>query len=199
MEMQLRKVSIPIFIASTWIAAGSTNAATKELTKAIFAVIPWDENEPDAETRRRFAVAIEAYWANFNARIPRLSPKEQEWIEEELAAQGDRLNRALNSKEYALRFLNRHTDLCLDTIRNVIGTFETEKSRQAEMFYWVKMINCYDGSNVLTIYLDRADIPYNDDADQHVQTPISNIQQQIIVNKVTPMAMAETMGWSLGN
>ena len=193
------KALVLYLIASICIASGAANAATKELTKAIFAVIPWDENEPDTETRKRFAVAIEAYWANFSARVPRLSPKEQEWIEGEMAAQGDRLNRAINSKEYALWSLNRHTDLCLDSIRNVARSFETEQSQQLEMFYWVKMINCYDGTNDLTIYLDRADLPYNDDADRHVQTPISNTTQQIIVNKVAPMAMAETMGWSFGN
>jgi len=196
--MHLRKVLIPIFVASAWIVAGAASAATKELTRAVFSAIPWDEKEPDAVARRRFAVAIEAYWANFNARVPRLSPKEQEWIEGELAAQGDRLNRALNSKEYALWSLNEHTDLCLDTIRNVIGSFEPEQSRQVEMFYWVKMINCYNGTNDLTIYLDRADIPYNDKADQHVQMALSNIAQQTIVNKVVPMAMAEAMGWSFG-
>ena len=116
-----------------------------------------------------------------------------------MAAQGDRLNRALNSKEYALWSLNRHTDLCLDTIHKVIGSFETKQSRQIEMFHWVKMINCYDGTDDISIYLDRAGIYYNDTADQHIQTPIGNIEQQIIVNKVAPMAMAETMGWSFGN
>ena len=190
------RVLIPFFIATLWITAGTAGAATKELTRAVFAAIPWDENEPNAEARMRFAEAIEAYWVNFDARIPRLSPKEQEWVKEEIAAGGERIKRAVNSKEYAIGSLNRHTDLCLDSIHNVIDSFETEQSQKVEMFYWVKMINCYDGTNDLAVDLDRAGIPNNDGIDQHILTPMSNMVQQTIVNKVIPMAMGKTMGWS---
>lgn len=183
----------------TAVGVGNAPAATKELTKAIFSVIPWDENAPDFDMRRRFAEAIEAYWENFDSRVPRLSPQEQEWMQAELSSQGDRLNRALSSDEYALWSLNRHADLCLGTIRNVLGAMTNEQSRQVEMFYWLKMVNCYDGTGDLTIYLDQASIPYNDRADQQIQIPIGNMTQHIIVNKVAPMAMAETMDWTFDN
>ena len=174
-------------------------AATKELSRAILSTIPWEEESPGFDMRLRFAQAIKAYWDNFDARVPRLSPQEQEWIREELDSQGDRLDRALNTDEYAIWSLNRHTDLCLDTINSVLEAMASERTKQVEMFYWLKMVNCYDGTGDLTFYLDRAGIPYNDQADQHIQTPVSNLTQQIIVNKVASTAMAETMGWTYDN
>lgn len=195
----MRKVCAAAIVAISTVAAPASHAATKDLTKAIFSAIPWDQDQPSPEQRLAFARAIEAYWEDFDSRVPRLSPSEQEWIETEMGAQGDRLERAWNSKEYAIWSLNRHVDLCLQHIRGVLGSFESEQAKQTEMFYWLKMVNCYDGSNDLTIYLDRAGISYNDDADRHIQTPISNLAQQIIVNKVAPMAMAEAMGWTFNN
>jgi len=187
------------FLILTTMGVEYSSAATKELTRAIFSTIPWEEEVPDFDMRLRFAQAIKAYWENFDSRVPRLSPQEQEWIKEQLSSPGDRLNRALNTDEYAIWSLNKHTDLCLDTISNVLEAMANEQTRQVEMFYWLKMVNCYDGSSDLTIYLDRAGIPYNDQADQHIQTPLSNLTQQIIVNKMATTAMAETMGWTFDN
>lgn len=198
LEAPLRQVLIPILIVIAWAATGAASAATKELTKSLFAAIPWNENAPDVEARRRFADAIEAYWKNFNSRVPRLSPNERERIEAEMSAQDGRLERALNSKEFAIWSINRHADLCLEIIHSVVNSFESEQSQQLEMFYWLKMVNCYDGTNDLTLYLDRAGIPYNDDEGRNIQIPVGNIMQGIIVNKVAPMAMAETMDWSFG-
>ena len=69
---------------------------------------------------------------------------------------------------------------------------------QTEMFYWVKLINCYDGTSDVQYYLKRASISeYNHLApdETHVSVFASNIVQSTLVNDVNTMAMAEAMGW----
>lgn len=193
----MRSFASRLLLLLSAFAGTTSNAATKDLTKAIFVAIPWDVQAPDLNQRTAFAKAIEAYWVDFDARVPRLSPKEIEWIEGELAAQGERLTRALNSTEYAIWSLNRHSDDCLETIRNVISSQSADGIRQAEMFFWVKMVNCYDGTSDLNYYLERAGIPFNDDAGKHIQVALSNVTQNIIVNKAALTAMAETMQWEV--
>lgn len=196
-EVGLRFFTSGLLLSVLALDGTATHAATKDLTKAIFAAIPWEVQAPDLDQRIRFAKAIEAYWVDFDGRVPRLSPKEREWIEGELAAQGERLTRALNSTEYALWSLNRHSDECLETIRNVISSQSADTIRQAEMFFWVKMVNCYDGTSDLTYYLERAGIPFNDDGGAHIQVALSNVTQNIIVNKAALTAMGEAMGWEV--
>ena len=74
---------------------------------------------------------------------------------------------------------------------------DQESTRQVEMFYWVQMVNCYDGTDDIASYLSRGGIPYNGE-DGQIQVPQSNLVQGIIVNKIAPMAMADVMGWTLG-
>lgn len=181
------------------LASSAGHAATKDLLQAIITSIPWEEKSPDLVQRTQLAQAIQRYWVEFDTRVPRLSPKEKEWIEGEMASQGNRLTRAFNSVEFALYSINQQTDTCLDTIKNVINAQEAGGVHGAEMFHWVKMLNCYDGSGDLMIYLERAAIPYNDDAGEGIQLSYSNFVHNIIVNKVVPSAMAETMGWTIEN
>lgn len=173
-------------------------AATTELNRAVYEAVSWDNKKPTREDRSRLADAIEEYWVEFEKRVPRLSPKEREWVEEELKSQGDRLSRALSSIEYAIWSLNEHSGLCLSTIRSAKNSLQDEELRPTEMFYWLKMVNCYNGTSDLKYYLDRAGIDTNSDGSvSGIQIPISNLVQSTIVNKVAPMAMAETMGWTL--
>ncbi|WP_122073049.1 hypothetical protein [Pseudophaeobacter sp. EL27] len=188
-----------LFLTLSVVATGGAGAATKDLRNAVFSTVPLGLASPNAEQRLAFAEAIQKYWENFNARVPRLSPSDREWIEAEMGAQGDRVERALKSEEYAIWSLNAHVDVCLSTVGQVINSFETEQTKQTEMFFWLQLINCYNGSDDVRIYLHRAGIPYNDDSDQHVQTPDRSLTQTIIVNQVAPAAMVETMDWSSRN
>ena len=199
LEAQLQSVRIVILIFSMFCAAEAANAATKELTRAIFSTEPLTEEFPNVEARKGFALAIEAYFENLDSRLPRLSPGEQEWIQGELEAGGDRFNRAIDSKEFALKWLSAKAGLCLNTIRKVVGSYETEQARQFEMFYWVYMINCFDDSDDIMIYLDIANMPYNDAANQHIQVAHFSSLTDTIVNRLVPTAMAETMDWAIGN
>lgn len=49
----------------------------------------------------------------YNA-IPELSPNEKKWLNEEITADGQRLERAQSSQEYALRTVNPHFPSELD-------------------------------------------------------------------------------------
>jgi hypothetical protein len=174
------------------------NMSSKEALQSILPTIPHDVEYPDLGQRKSFALAIEVYWVDFDRRIPRLSPNEIAWVESELAGPFERLDRVINSKEYAIRWLNNRTDTCLRNIRNVLQSYNSDQAKQTEMLYWLQMLNCYDGTGDEEIYLRRASIPHNDDAGQHVQVfRAGGVVQGIIVNKVASAAMAETMGWTL--
>ncbi|MBR2575001.1 MAG: hypothetical protein IKE14_11805 [Loktanella sp.] len=176
--------------------AGSTISGTKELTREVHLAIPHSEAQPNIQMRQQFASAILAYWIDFDTRVPRLSPSEKEWIANEFSGSGDRLERVINSREYALDRLTSHTDQCIETAQMVLGTFEVELRRELEMYYWLQMVNCYDGSNDVQIYLRQAGIPFNDEAGEHVQVSAAiSIIQDAIVNKAATMAMAEVMDW----
>lgn len=182
---QTRQITMVVRLARIWhfavllcFASGSAASATRELARAIMDAVPWDESSPNLEQRKKFALAIEAYWVEFDRRVPRLSPRDREWVEGELSTQGDRLSRAFASDEFAIWSLNQHTDQCLSTIRNVLGSYETEKTQQVEMFYWLKMVNCYNGTSDLLIYLDQIGLLYNDEAGKGIQMQLSNVIHQ---------------------
>jgi hypothetical protein len=191
-------------IALSWLAlamprtALAENMSSKEALQSILPTIPYDVEYPDVEQRKSFALAIEVYWVDFDRRIPRLSPGEIEWVQSEISAAPERLSRVTNSKEYAILQLNKRTDTCLRNIRNVLQSYNSDQAKQTEMFYWLQMLNCYDGRGDTEMYLKSASIPHNDDAGQHVQVLRAEfVVQSIIVNKVASAAMAETMGWTL--
>ncbi len=201
MFVQLQRVRIAILICSMCFAAGAVSAGTKELSRAIFNTMPLTEDHPSIEARRRFALALEAYFENLDSRLPRLSPKNREWVQGEIEAGAERYERVINSEEYALLWLNRKPRQCLNTIQKVIDSYETEKTRQFEMFYWVRLLNCFYDFDDFMVYLDIANIPYNDAANQHIQIPhvASFTATNTIVNRIVPTAMSETMGWTFGN
>jgi hypothetical protein len=77
--MILRLVALTL-LTVTSLSGSLANAATQELARAIIDALHWDEDAPDMEQRKRFALAIEAYWVEFDKRVPRLSPKELESV-----------------------------------------------------------------------------------------------------------------------
>ena len=199
--------STALFLATALtvaIAAEAAQAGTRELSDAVLRVIGWDEQSPNRDERLRFARAIEAYWVDFEQRVPRLSPRERDWLEAELDnTPGARLTKALNSPEYGLYWVRRRSELCLTTVRKAINAITNPELHETEMFYWLKMVNCYDGSNDTYRYLRQAGVPATNDfsyeGTDKVYAQWTNIEEDIIVNKVAAAAMAETMGWTLSD
>ena len=199
----LRMLSFTLVLLTC--TASNTAAAQapdmRELYIAAYQAIP-EEQHPGVEQRQSFATAIEALWVGFDMSVPRLSPSEHQWIESETVNILDaRWMRAIKSKEYAILRLNEHTDLCLATIRKVLDSYSSEQARDTEMFYWLKMVNCYDGSDNVAAYLDQAELLQPDKprgpSFLSPPGPASSTFQNVIVNKMAQAAMAETMGWTL--
>ncbi|CUK19858.1 hypothetical protein RUE5091_04438 [Ruegeria denitrificans] len=114
---------------------------------------------------------------------------------------GARLNKALNSPEYGLYMVAQKIDLCLENVNGVIESISVPEQNEVEMFFWLKMINCFDGSNSTFRYLQQANIqvtsdPFYEGTDK-IYAGWTNIEQDIIVNKVTVRAMADAMGWTI--
>ena len=166
----------------------------EKLTKAVINAIDWKNETPDLKDRQKLAQAILAYWKDFEKRVPRLSPNESAWLEQEIKGTGERFERAIGSREFAIRQLNQHSDLC---IRNVEGTIDAQKNeerRELEMFFWSRLLNCYDDGKEIENYLESADIggEINDDLDITF-----SLLRDMILNRVLLMAMAETMDWKV--
>lgn len=185
-----------------FISSGSLLAGTRDLNSAVHQAILWDEINPDRDKRLIFAQAIKAYWSDLNDKLPRLSPNEEEWISEELSSNSEaRLTKALNSSEYGLRQVANKVDTCISTVGRVIDAITDPSQHSTEMFHWLKMINCYDGSNDLFNYLELAGVPvtqdYSYEGNDKIFATWGSFTQGTIVNKAAATAMVETMGWTL--
>ena len=169
-------------------------AGTEELETAIMQTIDWGQGIVPLASRQKTAEAIQAYWHDFDDRVPRLSPAEAEYVEIELGGSYERVNRVLNSREYALWRLNQTVDGCSTAIQSVLRS--QQDNSETEMFFWLKVLNCYHQAGDTMIYLQRADLS-NGRSDGAFKMRSASILQSQIVNYIAPSAMASTMGWAL--
>lgn len=182
-------IALAFFVSASPILAG-----TEELESAIMQTIDWDQVMVPLERRQETAEAIQAYWQNFDNRVPRLSPAEVEYVETELGGSNERVNRVLNSREYALWSLSQTIDVCTTAIQSVLQS--QQDNSEVEMFFWLKVLNCYHQTEDTMIYLQRADLS-NGRRDGAFKMRVAGIVQSQIVNHIAPSAMANTMGWTL--
>jgi len=175
------------------IGASPILAGTEELESAIMQTIDWDQIMVPLDSRQETTKAIQAYWQDFDNRVPRLSPAEVEYVETELGGSNERVNRVLNSREYALWKLNQTVDGCITAIQSVIKS--QQDNSEAEMFFWLKVLNCYNQTEDTMIYLQQADLS-NGRRDGAFKMRVAGIVQSRIVNYIAPSAMANTMGWT---
>src|SRR5262249_49078119 len=91
--------------------------------------------------RLLIAQAFEKYWTSFLVRIPRLSPAEQAWIDQEVRSQSsERLNAIWQRTEYAKYSLVNHATRCKDIFRKLQSHIGSES---AEAYLWVKSLQCH--------------------------------------------------------
>ena len=172
-------------------------AGTKELSQEVFKHVNWGDPYVDRTNRLEIAFALMAYWQNFDARIPRLSPTERSWLEEEISStETERIGRAIQLPEYGLWSIARHTVECLASLSGIIETAEAE--HDLEMFYWLKMVNCYHDADELQRLLKIAKLS-DGRHDGAFDTFMNDTFRGVLVNRITPSAMADTMGWTLSN
>lgn len=182
-------ITLAFFVSASPILAG-----TEELESAIMQTIDWDRVMVPLENRQRTAEAIQAYWQDFDKRVPRLSPAEVEYVETELGGSTERVTRVLNSREYAPWSLSQTVDVCTTAIHSVLQS--QQDNSEGEMFFWLKVLNCYHQTEDTMIYLQRADLS-NGRHDGAFKMRFANIVESRIVNYIAPSAMADTMGWTL--
>lgn len=144
-------------VAAVWLAVSPAMATTEALQRQIFntATVPQGTTAMGVAARRAFAEAALAYWKDFDRRIPRNSPSDQEWLESELGTNDSaRLGRALNSPQYALWLLSRDSSDCVmlfETIVPLIGG-----DRLTETYYWLKTTSCWQDASDTAQYLRNA-------------------------------------------
>lgn len=200
--MKRHCVSLSTSFFRFWVALialhlpSATSAATELLERQVYQTVPFGESYANLALRKDLVANIIAYWDDFDERVPRPSPSEKEWIESELSYAGERLDRAFSSAEFALFQIENHIQDCLGTLSQIRIAQGSPQTQNTEMYYWVKLINCYDGSNDILIYLQRAGLS-NGRADGAFKMQGTSIVQDVLINKVIPSAMADTMGWSL--
>jgi hypothetical protein len=161
-------------------------------------VIPtFSEIYIDASSRKSMALVVQEYWADFDRKLPRLSPAEQKWVEGELnTTESSRLSRIMSTKEYHLWALAGVVDNCKVVVARVINTQNDPTLATSEMFEWLKVANCYHQSNGNVFeHLNGAGI--RQETPWEAGYGLDNMILGSILNVVIPSAMADTMGWTL--
>lgn len=194
--MRVRCIGILLGLTLCCAPLGRSEASTEELDMAAVRAIPFGTLYASIEDRRKLATAILAYWENFNGRLPRLSPVEEAWLQTEIGAESERIERAINSKEYALWSIALRVDGCLTNVRAVLRTEDSEVERSSEMLYWNNLTNCYADTDDLNDQLLKAGLS-NGRYDGPFHIVGLTMLRSTITNTAVPSAMADTMGWTL--
>ncbi|MDG4900525.1 MULTISPECIES: hypothetical protein [unclassified Mesorhizobium] len=121
-------------------ASDLNNPIAKELFAALDVS---DPSKPlDAFARKRIAAASFAYWQAIDAIVPRPSPAESQWLQQELStSDGTRLSRALSTPVYALQELSYTTNNCKEISKALEGAAGGAKT--LELYLWLKLTQCY--------------------------------------------------------
>ena len=111
----------------------------------------------NSEQRAAVAKSLEKYWESFLSRIPRLSPSEYSWVEQELKSVSPERSPTIYARtEYSKYQLTQHATDC----RNIFQRLSTNvSSPRVETYLWVKSLNCHiDIDSNLAQHLQRLDL-----------------------------------------
>jgi hypothetical protein len=98
------------------------------------------------DQRKGVASALSSYWHAIGNHIPRLSPKEAEWIKgEEESDDPERILAIIERPEWARYALMRSAERCDKQNRDIIGL--AGKSPKDEALIWVQSLHCYRDSD----------------------------------------------------
>lgn len=187
----------PLLVPFWIISSVDAFASNKQLEGAVLKEIPYAESPyVSLEVREKYANVLLAYWKDFDSRVPRLSPSEADWIKQETRTSGERLERAINSREYALFSLSISVGTCLSSLDNLISVYSDPVQAETEMFFWLGMVKCYSNVDGMIRDLHRAELS-NGRADGSFHIVGSWLVINTLLDKVVPSAMADTMGWAL--
>jgi hypothetical protein len=152
-------------------------AATEELQRTATPKELWTSSSMNADARREFAVSLLDYWKAVSERIPRLSPKELDWIKQELSTSDSaRLAAAMNRKEGALYLAADAAEFCVRKYREIIPTLA--KGGRTEALAWVNSMRCYASTNDLPIHLYKAGLISEPRSDREIKMQMFSIWWQ---------------------
>jgi hypothetical protein len=138
----------------TGLAAASDETRDMAVFRGFLDAQSADRVSPDQRTQ--LVDDMFAYWSSFNQRVPRLSPADTTWVENEMqTTDHGRVRRILSSPQYALRSVVHHVELCLDLLNKLRPAIGGNKA--TELYMWLKVSQCYTDTD-LPIYLRRANL-----------------------------------------
>lgn len=189
----MRRITMLFVLCWASSAVAFTNIDT---ARQAYTAVPFSEFYAEIENRNNMATAINRYWKDFNARVPRLSPSELIWITNELDTNDSvRIGRVTKTHEYHIWELGNLADQCVTAVDGLMRSFQTQDLKQTEMFHWSKVASCYHKSNSgIFHHLQEAGLHQN--ADQNDGFMFDHIILSRILNVIIPSAMADTMGWT---
>ena len=176
----------------------SLNAYTDiDAATRAYSAVPFSNIYANKEQRAEMALAIQAYWQDFDNRLPRLSPKELEWISNELdTTDGARLSRAVQSHEYAFWELASLADQCTAAADGLVTASNDMALEDTEMFHWSKVANCYHQSSGAIFEHLRA-VGLDTSSDVNDGHTVDNLLLTRILTVILPSSMVDVMGWKL--
>jgi hypothetical protein len=76
------EVSMRRILRSALLCVGTSVSGYTDLDTArrAYAAVPFSDFYPGRDQRSEMAAAIQAYWQEFDGRLPKLTPSELEWI-----------------------------------------------------------------------------------------------------------------------
>ncbi|MDG4650200.1 hypothetical protein P6F26_17265 [Roseibacterium sp. SDUM158017] len=170
---------------------GPASASDGHHAQQILQAIQYEISYVPEGQRQAVASALRDYWLHFESRVPRLSPSELAWIEGELNASGERMARALGTREYSLWTLSQIVASCLERLDQIFLSLGSE----TEMFHWVQLGTCLDEHQRLNQALHHAGLS-NGRYDGSFNLNALDFAHDAVLQSIAPSAMADTMGWS---
>ncbi|MGO4665497.1 hypothetical protein [Bosea sp. 2RAB26] len=178
-----------VFLALCVASAPAARASTPELETAVYRSIIWGSQLYTIDQRRQLASALTAYWSNFRERIPRLTPREQDWAKGEAEAPDlARVSKFMETREGGLY-------MAFDQVSRCHGAASTLESainspRPGEALAWLAMLRCYRYADDLRIYLNRAgliaqprdDLEFKMGATGIIQTAIVGVVESVVIS-----------------
>lgn len=149
--MRISMIAALMLIAGVILAHASTTSLDNQVIQAV----QLSNFTFTADDRRKLALSALTYWKSFNSRIPRNSPEDQKWLEEELSVTDmNRINQAVASPQYARMQLTTLSTTCVDLFQNLPNTIG--KNQLNEAYFWLKIVQCYAHPNATLNYLRTA-------------------------------------------
>ena len=128
-------------------------AAPSSQSDAVKALILASSDRDDfysKEGRVALVSAIGDYCEALDAVVPRNRPSENEWLEGEIAAGGDRAMAALSSKEFGRRRMLEFTENCGVIARSYIGGHNQQLNLFNMLYFWARFVPGADQYGAVT-------------------------------------------------